>query len=189
MGLRRSFRQVPINEAMSILTCHALDWFAYMDMQRALPSRTAFTLVEILIVVVILGILAAIVVPQLAGTTRDAQIGAFISSIKTYAGAAEYYSVKVGSYPVDGSSGAVPAGFEDYIDPHEWTAATPMGGVWDTEFNDSGITAAIGVHFNGGDNPGDAVMLLVDERFDNGDLATGSFQKLGGDRYYYVLAQ
>ncbi len=158
-------------------------------MRPTLTSRSAFTLVEILIVVVILGIMAAIVVPQFAGTTRDAQIGAFISSLKTYTGAAEYYSVREGSYPVDGSSGAVPAGFEDYIDADEWTAGTPMGGVWDTEFNELGIIAAIGVHFNDGDNPGDAVMLLVDERFDNGDLATGSFQKLSGDRYYYVLAQ
>ncbi len=39
-------------------------------MQR---SRKAFTLVEILIVVVILGILASIVVPQFASATSDAQ--------------------------------------------------------------------------------------------------------------------
>lgn len=152
-------------------------------------SRRAFTLVEILIVVVILGIMAAIVVPQFSGTTQDAQIGAFISSIKTYADASEYYSAREGSYPIDGSSGVVPAGFEGYIDPDEWTAGTPMGGAWDTELNDSGVRAAVGVHFNDGSNPGDAVMLLVDERFDNGDLASGAFQKLAGDRYYYVLAR
>ncbi len=139
-------------------------------------------------VVVILGIMAAIVVPQFAGTAQDAQIGAFISSVKTYADAAEYYAAREGSYPVDGSSGVVPAGFEAYIDEDEWTQGTPMGGVWDTEFNDSGVTAAVGVHFNGGTNPGDSVMILVDERFDNGDLATGSFRKLANDRYYYVLA-
>ena len=149
----------------------------------------AFTLVEILIVVVILGILAAIVVPRLTGTTQDAQIGAFIASIKTYADTSEYYNAREGRYPVDGSSGAVPVGMETYVDPEEWIAGTPMGGVWDTEFMDSGITAAVGVHFNGATNPGDAVMVLVDERFDNGDLASGHFQKLGADRYYYVLAQ
>ncbi len=37
--------------------------------------RKAFTLVEILIVVVILGILAAIVVPQFTNATQDAQAG------------------------------------------------------------------------------------------------------------------
>ena len=93
-------------------------------MQHSRSSR-AFTLVEILIVVVILGILAAIVVPQFAGTAQDAQIGAFISSVKTYADAAEYHNIREGSYPVDGSSGVVPAGFEDYVDADEWAAGTP----------------------------------------------------------------
>jgi general secretion pathway protein G len=150
-------------------------------------ARKAFTLVEILIVVVILGILAAIVVPQFTGATEDARIGAFISSLKTYADTCEYYNASEGRYPVDGSSGAVPAGMESYIDASEWTAGTPLGGVWDTEYFDSGVTAAVGVHFNGGTNPGDAVMTLVDERFDNGDLNTGLFQKLANERYYFVL--
>lgn len=47
--------------------------------------RKAFTLVEILIVVVILGILAAIVVPQFTNATQDAQAGnvkAQISSLQ-----------------------------------------------------------------------------------------------------------
>lgn len=138
---------------------------------------------------VILGILAAIVVPRFAGASQDAEIGAFISSLKTYADASEYYNAREGRYPVDGGSGAVPAGMESYVDASEWTAGTPMGGVWDTEYMDSGVTAAIGVHFNGGTNPGDSVMVLVDQRFDNGDLSTGSFQKLAGDRYYYILQQ
>ena len=150
-------------------------------------TRNAFTLVEILIVVVILGILAAIVVPRFTGATEDARIGAFIASLKTYADACEYYNAREGRYPVDGGSGSVPAGMETYVDEDEWTAGTPMGGVWDTEYLDSGVSSAVGVHFNDGTNPGDAVMLLVDERFDNGDLDTGSFQKLAGDRYYYVL--
>lgn len=132
--------------------------------------------------------MAAIVVPQFAGTTQDAQISAFISSLRTYVDASEYYAAREGSYPIDGSSGVVPAGFETYIDADEWTQGTPMGGVWDTELNDSGVSAAVGVHFNGGSNPGDAVMILVDERFDNGDLASGSFRKLAADRYYFVLA-
>ena len=151
-------------------------------------TRKAFTLVEILIVVVILGILAAIVVPQFAGATQDARISAFISSIQTYADACEYYNAREGRYPADGSSGTAPTGMESYIDFQEFAAPTPLGGVWDTEFNDSGVWAAVGVHFFNSPNPGDAVMLKADEIFDDGDLSTGSFQKLGADRYYYILA-
>lgn len=44
--------------------------------------RRAFTLVEILIVVVILGILAAIVIVQYAGATNDAQISATVTELQ-----------------------------------------------------------------------------------------------------------
>jgi len=151
-------------------------------------TRHAFTLVEILIVVVILGILAAIVVPRFAGASEQARVTAFGTSLMTYADAAEYYSAREGRYPADSSSGVVPSGMELYIEEDEWTGGTPLGGVWDTEYNDSGVSAAVGVHFMGGDNPGDAVMALVDDAFDDGDLSTGLFQKLAGDRYYYILA-
>ncbi len=45
--------------------------------------RKAFTLVEILIVVVILGILAAIVVPQFTNATQDAQAGNIQAQLDT----------------------------------------------------------------------------------------------------------
>lgn len=150
-------------------------------------ARRAFTLVEILIVVVILGILAAIVVPQFTGATDNARMGAFISSIKTYGDACEYFAVKEGSYPPDGSSGQIPAGFEDYVDQSEYESPTPIGGFWDTEFNDSGVTSAVGVHFNGVPIPG--YMLQIDERFDDADLTTGMFRQLAADRFYYIVEQ
>lgn len=154
---------------------------------RSYSSR-AFTLVEILIVVVILGILAGIVVPQFAGATQEARVGAFVTSLKAYADTCEYYAAREGRFPVDGSSGQVPVGLETYVEEAEWEAPTPLGGDWDTEFNDSGVSAAVGVHFNSDPNPGDPVMTLVDEQIDDGDLSTGIFQKLGDDRYYYITA-
>ena len=150
--------------------------------------RNAFTLVEILIVVVILGILAAIVVPRFVDAGQDAKIGAFVASLKTYADTCEYYNIKEGQYPGDGGSGAVPVGLESYLDVSEFESGTPLGGVWDTEYLDSGVSAAVGVHFFNSPNPGDTVMIRVDETFDDGDLSTGLFQKLAGDRYYYILA-
>ncbi|MEX0876186.1 MAG: prepilin-type N-terminal cleavage/methylation domain-containing protein [Phycisphaerales bacterium] len=157
-----------------------------MESPPARPAHPGFTLVEILIVVVILGILAAIVVPRFAGATDEAKMGAFIASLKTYADACEYFAVKEGFYPPDGGSGEIPAGFEDYVDQSEYESPTPVGGVWDIEYNEMGVTSAVGVHFIGEPVPG--YMLQIDERFDDGDLEGGLFQEIAGDRFYYIIA-
>lgn len=61
--------------------------------------RKAFTLVEILIVVVILGILAAIVVPQFTSATRDAQGGNIQSQLETLNSQSELFRAKYNVYP------------------------------------------------------------------------------------------
>ncbi|QOI99014.1 MAG: prepilin-type N-terminal cleavage/methylation domain-containing protein [Phycisphaeraceae bacterium] len=63
--------------------------------------RHAFTLVEILIVVVILGILAAIVVPQFTNATQDAQAGNIKAQLDTINNQIELYRAKTNGYPAD----------------------------------------------------------------------------------------
>lgn len=62
--------------------------------------RKAFTLIEILIVVIILGILAAIVVPQFTSATEEAQIANMQSTLQTIRNQTELYRVRNnGQYP------------------------------------------------------------------------------------------
>jgi prepilin-type N-terminal cleavage/methylation domain-containing protein len=153
-------------------------------------SRSSgFTLVEILVVVVILGILAAIVTPLVAGAVEGSNQTAFIADMRTLANAVTLYTAETGEYLEDSSSGQLPTGLGPYIRPGSWTSGTPLGGVWDMELNSFGIISGFGVHFIGGGNPGDTYMQEVDRIFDDGNLATGGFQKIAADRYYYILAQ
>lgn len=62
--------------------------------------RRAFTLVELLIVVVILGILAAIVVPQFSDASTDARFSSLYTNLATVRGQVELYKLQHnGSYP------------------------------------------------------------------------------------------
>ncbi|MGD9688788.1 MAG: competence type IV pilus major pilin ComGC [Phycisphaerales bacterium] len=69
----------------------------------------AFTLIEILIVVVILGILAAIVIPQFTKASEDAQVGNVETQLQTIRSQIELYRVKNnGAYPALAMGGAAP---------------------------------------------------------------------------------
>ena len=64
-----------------------------------LVRRDAFTLIELLLVLVILGILAAIVVPKFAGRTEQARNTAAQSQISTFNTALDAFEVDNGYYP------------------------------------------------------------------------------------------
>jgi general secretion pathway protein G len=62
-------------------------------------SRSGFTLIELLLVLVILGILAAIVVPKFSGRTEQARQTAAQSQISTFGTALDAFEVDTGHYP------------------------------------------------------------------------------------------
>lgn len=136
--------------------------------------------------VVILGILAAVVVPSFANATEPTRQTTFITNMKDFAEAVEIYRVRNNAYPAATNTGELPDGFEELIDPRDWMGRTPIGGQWDTEETDLGY--GIGVHFDGtGETRDDEYMTEVDEIFDDGDLSTGVFQKTEDSRYYLIL--
>ncbi len=76
---------------------------------RNRKHRDGFTLVELLIVVIILAILAAIVVPQFATSTDDAKDAALDSTLANMRDVIDLYFAQHGEYPAalpDGKSAA-----------------------------------------------------------------------------------
>jgi len=156
--------------------------------QRTPARRCGFTLIEILVVVVILGILATVVTTSFANAGMQASQTAFATDLRTFVDACEYARMRDGVYPADTSSGVYPPELAASVTPGEWVGGTPVGGVWDTELNDSGVSAAVGVHFNGvGETRDDAYMAEVDAIIDDGDVTNGVFQRLAAGRYYWIL--
>ena len=106
-------------------------------MQR---TRKGFTLIELLIVVVIIGILAAIAIPKFADTKRKAYVTAMKSDLKNMVSAAEAYFSDNNSYAgyvaPTGSSGVTLT----------LTASTATGWAANaTHANAAGATCDIGV--------------------------------------------
>ena len=70
------------------------------EVARTLQSRrSAFTLVELLLVLVILGILAAIVIPKFSGRTEQAREQQAVTQISTFKTALDAFEIDTGNYP------------------------------------------------------------------------------------------
>ena len=66
--------------------------------------KKAFTMIELIFVIVILGILASVAIPRLASTRTDAEIATTVSNIRTLISDLSSYYVVKGEFP-QGSNG------------------------------------------------------------------------------------
>lgn len=96
--------------------------------------RNAFTLIEVLIVVIIMAVLAATIIPQFADSTTDAKQSALEFNLHTMRSQVELYKMHGGSYPatLSGLTSTTPDGYGPYID------AVP-----ENPFNGSSAEAAV----------------------------------------------
>ena len=70
-----------------------------MRIQLNHNRRAAFTLIEIMVVVVILGILAATIIPQFIGTTHDAKVSTAKANIAELETAVERFNIHLDRRP------------------------------------------------------------------------------------------
>lgn len=142
---------------------------------RPWRARAAFTLVEIMVVVVIIGILAAVALPAFQRVRRRAVNSRYINDARQIRDAAERYALENGSFPPNGI-GALHPNLRGYVPDSVFNStSTPLGGVWDWDFQQDGFTASISVYQF---TVSDAQLLEIDRTIDDGDLNAGLFRKI-----------
>src|SRR5258705_12438425 len=67
-----------------------------MSVPKTIRKNSAFTLIEILIVVIILGILAAIIIPRFANASKDAKRAALSSQLSSVRAQIQLYIIEHG---------------------------------------------------------------------------------------------
>lgn len=153
----------------------------------------AFTLVEIMVVVVIIGILAAAALPTYRHITMRSKATALENDLRQFYSAFVTYNLQNARYPANGEPQVVPTEMAAAL-PANFTRVTPIGGVykWNFDVPADGITckAALIVQTEAGRpllSDDEALLQMIDRQMDDGNLETGLMQVGSTNSLVYII--
>jgi prepilin-type N-terminal cleavage/methylation domain-containing protein len=163
-------------------------------MQPATPPVSfarpkGFTLVEIMVAVVIIGVLAALAIPAFQRTQRASRNARAINDLRVFVQAFEIYNTQHGGWPDTAAPGVMPTlpnSIADILRAASWQGTTVLGGQWQWD-NALGSAGDAGVCVVGV-TALDPQLTELDAKLDDGNLTTGRFQKTSATRVIYILA-
>ncbi len=152
----------------------------------ARPTTRGFTLVEIMTVVVIIGLLAALAIPTFQRISRRSKNSAVVNNFRVFAQAFEQYAAEYGQWPPIASPGQLPAPLSNgnAVRINAWQAPTPIGGQWTWESNDPDFIAGVTITNFTCD---DIQLAEIDAMLDDGVTTTGAVRKISNTRFTFVL--
>lgn len=150
-------------------------------LDRSPRSLRAFSLVEIMIAVVIIGLLTALVLPTYRRITMRAKATAVVNDLRAFSTAFITYNLQNGQWPADEAARVIPAEMTGSLGA-SFELKSPIGGYykWCAGASADGIDANAALIIESDmSNPlsdDEDLRLLIDQQLDDGDLHTGLIQ-------------
>lgn len=145
-------------------------------------GRRAFTLVEIMVVVVIIGMLAAAALPTYRHITMRSKATALENDLRQFSTALITYNLQNAAWPANGDPGVPPPEMATAL-PSKFAQVSPIGGVykWNAGVPADGLAckAALIVQAADGVLPlsdDTELFLMIDRQMDDGVLESGLIQ-------------
>lgn len=158
-----------------------------LHLRSSRVRRQGFTLVEIMIVVVIIGLLAALAVPAFMRIQAASRHTRIANDLRVFAQTFEVYNMEHGFWPNNSGPGQVPtlpSPMNGQFRVETWQTKTAIGGAWNWDEGKPTFTAGISIS---GFTCDDTELTVIDGKIDDGNLNTGNFQKTAANRVTLIL--
>ncbi len=148
-----------------------------------------FTLIELVMVILILGILAGIAVPRLFKVTAESEAATVLANVRTIFDAAEMFAAEHGRFPDDVVTGGMPSDLLGYLPESLFTQVGPFGGYYD--WNGPGTDAdhfGVSILVSGALSPELRSAYKTMENLTDDGAKDSGWITVSGQRIYFELA-
>ena len=153
--------------------------------ERLQKRRRGFSLVEMLVVITVIGIVAAIAIPSISSIRQQARVNATVADFKTFRTAIIAYALLENGYPAD-THETLPGGaaMQPYLSAAAFEREAPITGRYNWEGPERYPYAGVSLTSTRATL---SELKSVDDLLDDGNLSTGYFRFTRNGRYTYII--
>ena len=159
--------------------------------QRARSDRAAYTILEIVVVLTVIGILAAIAVPYIRRAKDSAIISTLENDLRVFSQEFKDYELNFMTYPPSSTPGLYPIGMENRMS-HTWIEPSVIGGSYKWVYSGSNDADNLYAYIEVTGNSSETLRIdpdrlsEIDDDLDDGNPGTGKLQLRGLSIRYYI---